>query len=211
MDVFSPVISRNIISMLKDRQLPTSLDLKIDYHTNVISNQYTLFVYSSPKQEDVARWINLSVGIKLMIIIVEKKVDVGKVNKWITTHEQEEKSGRKYDIFDIDFFIINPTKHYLSPKYKKLDEDQIKELKTLFEIDNLKSTLPLILDSDPIVKWFGWIVGNVLKITRTYPKENEYYRYVMSLDLTKLEENDENEQPPEGDEDEEELYPAFEF
>ena len=66
--------------------------------------------------------------------------------------------------------LININKHKLVPKH---------ELLTEYEINNLSvniNKLPLILRTDPVIKWFNFKVGSIIKITRR--TDEIYYRKV---------------------------------
>lgn len=80
----------------------------------------------------------------------------------------------KIESFFYRFLLYNPTKHIKVPKHSKLHEIK-KELPRI----NLKD-LPEILSSDPIVKFYGFDVGDVIKIDRS---TEIFYRRVVKDDI----------------------------
>ena len=76
--------------------------------------------------------------------------------------------------------LFNPTKHILVPKHVKLSENEVSELKKQFSITN-NSQLPNILKDDPIVRYYNFKVGDILKIDKVNGSMNYNYcnyRYV---------------------------------
>jgi DNA-directed RNA polymerase I, II, and III subunit RPABC1 len=67
-------------------------------------------------------------------------------------------------IFKDEDLTYNPSKHIRSPKYELLDPAVAKN--KLLEMKTDVTGLPLFVISDPIVKYYGWKVGDVIKIYR---------------------------------------------
>lgn len=65
---------------------------------------------------------------------------------------------------------INITKHVLTHKHELATESELDRLKEI----GLKN-LPIIYDTDPMVRWYGWKVGSVCKITRP---NSTFYRMI---------------------------------
>jgi DNA-directed RNA polymerase I, II, and III subunit RPABC1 len=105
----------------------------------------------------------------------------------ITTNITKELSLSKYknvEIFQLKNLLINITKHVLQPKFdivlENEEEDIVKQFVsvkiTKSVINQLKSKLPKIKKDDPVAKFYGLKVGNLLKITRMNEQSG---RYVM--------------------------------
>lgn len=83
---------------------------------------------------------------------------------------------REYSkVFFVDELIADPIGNRMVPKHELCSEDTVAELlhKHSITID----TLPKILVRDPIVRWYGWEVGDVIKVIR--PNGELYYRIVV--------------------------------
>lgn len=78
---------------------------------------------------------------------------------------------------------INILNNEFVPEHTILTEEESNELLEKYNITYDK--LPLILDTDPIVKIIGAKPGNVLKITRDHSPAgiSVFYRYVIGEDL----------------------------
>ena len=70
------------------------------------------------------------------------------------------------------------TSHRLVPKHTKMSEKAVKELLEKYNI--IKSQLPKILSSDPIISLLDPKTGDIIKIERISPTRgtSEYYRVV---------------------------------
>ena len=91
-----------------------------------------------------------------------------------------EKEVNGLQIFWYKNMLFNPTKHILVPKHVKLSENEVSELKKQFSITN-NSQLPNILKDDPIVRYYNFKVGDILKIDKVNGSMNYNYcnyRYV---------------------------------
>ncbi len=78
---------------------------------------------------------------------------------------------------------INILDNEFVPKHTILTEEESNELLDKYNITYDK--LPLILDTDPVVKIIGAKPGNVIKITRDQSPAGKsvFYRYVIGEDL----------------------------
>ena len=68
------------------------------------------------------------------------------------------------DTFSEAELNINPTKHTLTPKHELVPADEVENV--LESIRANKKWLELIEITDPIVRWYGWKDGDVIKIYR---------------------------------------------
>jgi DNA-directed RNA polymerase subunit H (RpoH/RPB5) len=73
----------------------------------------------------------------------------------------EESQKMKIELFHVKELQYNLTKHYLVPlhelKYKK-DSEEAKEFK--------KNKYPIISQTDPVSRFYGWSSGDIIQITR---------------------------------------------
>lgn len=84
---------------------------------------------------------------------------------------------KSYEVFQIELFqfeklLFDPTEHELVPLHTLLTKDEIAtELK-----DIGCEKLPRILETDAIIKFYGWKKGGVVRINR---KECIYYKVIV--------------------------------
>lgn len=78
-------------------------------------------------------------------------------------------------VFFVDELIANPIGNRMVPKHELCTKRMVDGLlrKHSITID----ALPKILLRDPIVRWYGWEIGDVIKVTR--PNGELYYRMVV--------------------------------
>ena len=67
----------------------------------------------------------------------------------------------KVELFNENELTFNITKHHLQPKFESLGKDESKAFKKQFGVK-----FPSILTTDPVVRFYGWKSGSVIKITR---------------------------------------------
>lgn len=74
----------------------------------------------------------------------------------------------------------NITKHMYVPKHTRCDREEIESLKKRYNITNM-GTLPLIFDNDPVVRYYDFQVGDVIRIDRNnhFHNGHAYYRLVV--------------------------------
>lgn len=97
-------------------------------------------------------------------ILIYKNIMTGHVPKAI------QKLDYNIEIFKQIELNINPTKHILTPKHEKVeDPHKIEELK--------RYNIPSILDSDPVSRYYRYLPGDYIKITR---KDGIMFRKVKS-------------------------------
>ena len=78
--------------------------------------------------------------------------------------------------FHINELLLNPTKHELVPKHRKLSNDEIKEVMDKYLIKS-KLQMPLILHTDRIAKWIGLKQGDIIEITRYNENSGKIFYY----------------------------------
>ncbi len=86
------------------------------------------------------------------------------------TLNRKEECVEKLNFVSCQFFLTehlihNPTQHALTPPHTLLNEE---ERRREMDENNLRpSTLPVLLKTDPIVRYYDWEVGGIVHIART--------------------------------------------
>lgn len=80
-------------------------------------------------------------------------------------------------VFFVDELIANPINNVLVPNHELCTKKMVDKL--LREYSIVVDALPKILLRDPIVRWHGWKIGDVIKITRS--NGEIYHRLVASF------------------------------
>lgn len=78
-------------------------------------------------------------------------------------------------VFFVDELLAYPVGNHLVPRHKLCTDEMVADLLGRFSIT--VDALPRILLSDTIVRWYGWKVGDVIKVTRA--NGDDYYRLVV--------------------------------
>lgn len=78
-------------------------------------------------------------------------------------------------VFFVDELIANPIGNKMVPKHELCTKRMVDRL--LREHSITIDALPKILLRDPIVRWYGWEIGDVIRVTR--PNGELYYRMVV--------------------------------
>jgi len=88
-------------------------------------------------------------------------------------------SNLDFQIFTFKELQINITKHELVPKHELLGFNREADVQKILQVYNIKSrnSLPLILRSDPVARYFNAKPGNLMRITRPSPTSGEYIFY----------------------------------
>lgn len=88
-----------------------------------------------------------------------------------------ESSEYNIEMFHENELLKNITKHYLVPKHKLLDKEDIKKLLRQLQIKSCH--LPKVKKSDPISRYYGAKENDVFEITRFDDNiKSQYYRKV---------------------------------
>ena len=87
---------------------------------------------------------------------------------------EKDKTLGNLQIMWCKYLQINPTKHRLVPKHSKMSEDEISELLERYSIKN-RNQLPIILRSDPIVRYYNFDTGDIIKIKGSLSSGNPRY------------------------------------
>lgn len=86
------------------------------------------------------------------------------------------KEFKNIQFFWISELVNNLTRHRLNPKFIKLSESEILELMSKYNLRS-KIQLSIMLQSDPISKYFNFQSGDICKIIRNSPSNGEYISY----------------------------------
>lgn len=77
------------------------------------------------------------------------------------------------EVFNINRLLFNIMKHRLSPQYKKLNSDEIEDLKIKWNLNNISK----ISIDDPAAKYFDMKIGDIFKIIRNTNNSYQYITY----------------------------------
>lgn len=78
--------------------------------------------------------------------------------------------GVRVDFFQVNKATWNPTTHALASPAEKIEGEKLREVINSVTDDKKESyigKLPRIMSDDPIVKYYGWDVGDIIIFTRT--------------------------------------------
>ena len=79
-------------------------------------------------------------------------------------------------VFQVSELMFNITKHHLVPKHEVLGEEEIKDVMERYSLKSIHQ-LPLIMKSDPVARYLGLRVGQVVRVTRPSQTAGEYVLY----------------------------------
>jgi DNA-directed RNA polymerase subunit H (RpoH/RPB5) len=101
----------------------------------------------------------------------------------ITPGAKSELTQKKIETFQSKELFENITRHALVPRHEQVQTDQeVQSIMKKFHIQS-KNEFPIYYTSDPVVRYYGWDPGTVIKIERRLGglKDPEiYYRIVRS-------------------------------
>lgn len=83
------------------------------------------------------------------------------------------------EVYPINRFVFNITKHCLVPHHRKMSNEEIRDLLEKYHCS--KSQLPKMLSSDPISQYYRFQPGDVIEITRfgiSTSGRSLYYRLI---------------------------------
>jgi DNA-directed RNA polymerase I, II, and III subunit RPABC1 len=90
--------------------------------------------------------------------------------------------SRKMQLFHINELAFNITKHVLVPEHQLLSSS---EADAFFEkLRAKKEDLPRILATDPVIKYYGWSVGRLVRVKRRFGVQVGDYDYVRVITRT---------------------------
>jgi len=79
-------------------------------------------------------------------------------------------------IFGLENFLFNPTKHIIVPNHRIINENEIKNMMHQNNILDINK-LPTIRREDPIAKFIGMKPGDICEITIISPHSGSYKKY----------------------------------
>lgn len=88
----------------------------------------------------------------------------------------KEKEFKHCDISWLNKLQFNITKHKLVPSHIEIDKNELNDLLSRYNIENIYQ-LPIILKEDPIVKYYNFKVGSVIKIIRASETSGKHIFY----------------------------------
>ena len=111
-----------------------------------------------------------------IILILKNKINS------IILNELKKDIYKNIEIFLNKKLFYNVTKHFLVPKHIVLSEKEKKKIMNIYNVT--EQQFPKILDTDPIVKYYGMKVGQVCKIIRInkFTGDDISYRIVINKD-----------------------------
>lgn len=180
---------KTVLELLRDREYDVPLmydcdnfndfrqlhsNKKLDIFVKQPNNCYVKFIILNKIRPQVVREYieeiqNKYTGENGSIIIILK-------NKPHNSLFKVSKEFNNIQFFWLSELIHNITKHRLNPKFELLNNNEIDDLLKKYNLIS-KLSLPLILSSDPICKYFNFKVGNICKVTSISPTNGVYVSY----------------------------------
>lgn len=115
------------------------------------------------------------VGVKFARAIVDQSEDKFCIIVSIdgpTSFTRNEFNSKKIQFMPCKFLFVNIIKHKLVPSQTLMADDHGMD----------KASLPIMLESDPVVQYHNWPVGGVIKIERVFAgnEPTMYYRIIQA-------------------------------
>lgn len=182
---------RNILVMLKDRGIKLSSEEELllkmeslDIFCKCLNNQKKNYFSTEYLIEN-----KKSILVHFIVHSQKKKVCVDEIkeifkkkyfayiiivpDKLSFDSNLEIQKHKNVQIFTYDYFLFPVAHHAFVPKHIKLTEN---EKKDFLKVRNVTlDQLPILRDTDPIVKYYGWGIGEIIKIERP---GNNFYRVI---------------------------------
>jgi DNA-directed RNA polymerase subunit H (RpoH/RPB5) len=162
-------IKKCVFEMITDRgyMYNPNIDLSSDEFKIFLNNkQYLLkFILEDIKSSQIKDIINTLLDDEEQMNNIEKV--------FIILIKTFNYNYPRIEIMYSKHFKINITKHIMTYKHELASVDEINLLKQIMGLKNL----PIIFESDPMVRWYGWKPGQICKITRPL---DVYYRLIKN-------------------------------
>lgn len=138
--------------------------------------------------EDITMIFEKKNGVKVMVVwLINKGLGISVIKTYASTMKEEgipnaimiyggkytsaaqtsvknlSRNECKIEVFSISDVSFNPTKHRLVPKYSLVPKTKSSEL---IEKYGAKIQFPKIKMTDPIIRYYGWGRGNIVKVER---------------------------------------------
>jgi DNA-directed RNA polymerase I, II, and III subunit RPABC1 len=123
---------------------------------------------------------NKSIYVKIVAQKINSISSSPVVNDFLKTHTDKYKllvfesisdkavvafsDNSKIEVFEEKFLLQDLMSHYASPVYHVLSEEEVKELKNSYNIDN--KTIPKLFLRDPAAKYLALKRGQIVRVTR---------------------------------------------
>jgi len=144
-----------------------------DKNTDIITMVYFHVLNINFNKQDMDYILNFMEQKKVdkLIIIIHDKITSVVTN---TINILKDKA----QVFNEDELIINITEHAFVPKHIKLNNDEKEELLSYYNAS--EKQIPVIYLNDPVVKYYNWNIGDLIRIERYNgtPHPSIYYRIV---------------------------------
>jgi len=134
--------------------------------------------------------LSVKVGVSMARVIIQRMETMEVkhailVYAYTPSHKsREELRTANVELFHCSTLFRNLIKyHKLIPRHEKVGEDEITNL--LQRLGCSKDQLPGYSKQDPVVRYYGWEVGTVVRIYRTLGGQYEpeiYYRVIRNMD-----------------------------
>jgi DNA-directed RNA polymerase subunit H (RpoH/RPB5) len=79
-------------------------------------------------------------------------------------------------VFQVSELMFNITRHSLVPKHEVLKDEDIKDVMERYSLKSIHQ-LPLIMKTDPVARYLGLRIGQVVRVTRPSQTAGEYVLY----------------------------------
>jgi DNA-directed RNA polymerase subunit H (RpoH/RPB5) len=128
------------------------------------------------REKTAADMIEKYEGRKNYIAVFAQAPSSPILNKFQVLHKDLQKLGGMLGIFYAKELMYNPLKHSLNPPFRKMSEQEGKDIMEQYKIRHHKN-MPIISKDDVIARWLGLCTGNIVEITRTNDTSGTYYYY----------------------------------
>ncbi len=175
-----------IFEMLRDRNYIADEGKKITFDEFQQEENDFFLIFGKDKTKIIIIWhIEEKLGLKTVKnCCVQLKdnniknaiiIKYGKLTPPAKATISESASLYKIRVFDVEDLKINITKHSLVPKHECLSKDEEDKLLKTYKLK--KTQLPRMLNTEPVVMYYDWNRGDIIKITRN---DGEiYYRCIV--------------------------------
>lgn len=151
----------------RKKRLMADIKMKDDFKL-VIADFISKF-YDTPPTTSLDKSISFIFVFGMTLTPTDFKV----INKF---DAELKKANCTLSVFEQSELFVNPTKHILTPKHRKLTIDEAKGVMSKHMIKS-KGNMPHILKSDPVSKWLGFRTGDIIEIERFNKNSGVSYFY----------------------------------
>ena len=147
-------LSDDITTAVQDEQRPFLKGKRVEAPVEIVCHLLTESNKLGVKQLRAMETIYDLKKIVLILVTLDGQTSFCKNN------QQDEGN---IQVFTYKELLVNPTRHEFVPRHSYVDEAGVSELIDQYgPIENF----PKIMQSDPIVRYYGWKRGDVLKVDR---------------------------------------------